>query len=86
MPYVAAVEKRRELFEAFNKFVSEQGGWIVSSPGAKRIRIETPENSSLPIRLAEQGIRLHYVGTGTRNAVTGIVPVDLIEITLPRII
>ncbi len=33
--YVAATEKRRELFDAFNKFVTEQGGWGCIATGRK---------------------------------------------------
>jgi hypothetical protein len=28
-------EKQRRLFEAFNAFVTERGGWVTSPPGAK---------------------------------------------------
>jgi hypothetical protein len=82
--YTSHVEKHRRLFVAFNEFVTREGGAIVSPPGDKRIRIECPENSALPIRLAELGYRLSLVGAGaTRNTSAGIVPVDVIETKLP---
>jgi hypothetical protein len=82
--YSAHVEKQRRLFAAFNDFVSEHGAWVVSPPGDKRIRIECPANSGLPIRLCELGYKLSFVGAGaTRNTPNGIIPVDIIETKLP---
>jgi hypothetical protein len=80
--YTAPVEKQRRLFEALNAFVAQQGGWVVSAPGNKSIRIEAPEGSALPIRLAELGYKLQFCGTGTRNTSSGFVPVDIIETKL----
>jgi hypothetical protein len=82
--YAAHVEKQRKLFEAMNAFIAQEGGWVISPPGEKRLRIESPQNGGLPIRLAERGFLLRYLGTGTRNTSSGIIPTDLIEITLPR--
>jgi hypothetical protein len=82
--YTAHVEKQRKLFEALNAFVSEQGGWVVSPPGDRRVRIESPQASGLPIRLAERGFVLRYITTATRNTGNGVVPTDIFELTLPR--
>jgi hypothetical protein len=81
--YTAHVEKQRKVFEALNACVTAQGGWVVSPPGNKSIRIEAPEGSALPIRLAELGYKLQFRGTGTRNTSSGFVPVDIIETKLP---
>jgi len=42
------IKQRTELWEALNAFVSQEGGWVTSVPGAKNLRIETPSRSSLP--------------------------------------
>jgi hypothetical protein len=80
--YTAHVEKQRKLFEAANAYITQEGGWVVSPPGDKRLRIESPQDGGLPIRLAERGFVLRYIGTGTRNVSSGIIPTDIIEITL----
>jgi hypothetical protein len=81
--YQAHAEKQKKLFDAFNTFVAQNGGWVVSVPGSKSIRIEAPEGSALPIRLAELGYKLQFCGTGTRNMSSGIIVVDVIEMKLP---
>jgi hypothetical protein len=48
-PPAAHVEKQRQLFAAFNEFVTQEGGWVVSPPGQKLVRFEVPQFSSLPI-------------------------------------
>lgn len=81
--YTAHNEKQRRLFAAFNEFVAREGCAVVSPPGDKLIRIECPENSALPIRLAELGYKLSFLSPGTRNTASGIIPVDVIELKLP---
>jgi hypothetical protein len=78
----AHVEKHRRLFVAFNEFVTREGGAVVSPPGDKLVRVECPEGSSLPIRLAELGYKLNFLSPGTRNTASGIIPVDIIELKL----
>jgi hypothetical protein len=82
--YTAHVEKQRKLFEALNAYVSEQGGWIISPPGDRRVQIESPQAGGLAIRLAERGFALRFVTTTTRNTGGGVVPTDIFELTLPR--
>jgi len=81
--YQAYAAKQKKLFEALNAFVTERGGWIISPPGDKRVRIECCENSEIPIRLAELGHSLRYCSKATRNTSSGIVPTDIIELKLP---
>jgi hypothetical protein len=77
-----AARQRSQLFEALNKFISAQGGWVVSPPGAKHIRVEIPKESSLPVKLADLGYHLRQCGVSTRIANGNFLPVDTIEITL----
>jgi hypothetical protein len=84
VPSTVHIEKRRRLFEALNAVVSTHNSWIVSPPGDRRVRIETPPHSSLIIRLAEAGHKVRFVTTGTRNTGNGILAVDIFELTLPR--
>jgi hypothetical protein len=80
----AEFKQREALWHTLADFVHGSGGWAVSAPGDfKYMRIETPELSEIPIRLAERGFRLNYIGSGaTRNTSAGIIPVDVIEIAL----
>jgi hypothetical protein len=82
--YLSHAEKRRDLFAALSAVVSAHGSWIVSPPGERHVRIETPQGSALIIRLAEGGHKVRHVTTGTRNTAAGIVPTDIFELTLPR--
>jgi hypothetical protein len=83
-PSAVHAEKQRQLFAAFSEFVTREGGWVVSAPGQKLVRFEVPQFSSLPIRLAEKGFKLSYVGaSATRNTSAGTIPVDVIELKLP---
>jgi hypothetical protein len=97
-----AAERRQKLFTALNSFISSQGGWVVSTPGAKNLRIECVQGSALPAKLIELGYSPRHCGASTRitgtggaetitdrrtgNAIIrrhdGIIPVDIIEITL----
>jgi hypothetical protein len=82
--YTAHAEKRQRLFEALNAVVGAHNSWIISPPGDRHVRIETPQGSALIIRLAEGGHKVRYITTGTRNTANGIVPTDIFELTLPR--
>jgi hypothetical protein len=76
----AAIERRKNLFEALHKFISQQGGWLVSPPGAREIRIEIPKKSDLPTKLTHYNPR--HCGVSTRIVSSGFVPVDVIAIYL----
>jgi hypothetical protein len=68
-----ANERRQKLFTALNTFISAQGGWVVSAPGAKNLRVEMRQGSSLPAKLSEFGYDPRHCGTSTRITPTGIV-------------
>jgi hypothetical protein len=78
-----AVEQRKRLWEALSDYVHAQGGWVISRPGIKEIRIEIPKNSSLPTKLVELGYSPRHINTCTRIQLGKIVPVDVVEISLP---
>jgi hypothetical protein len=82
----AELRNREKVWHALNAYIHSAGGWAVSAPGDFKImRVEVPPNSEIPIRLAERGFRLNYIGSGaTRNTSAGIVPVDVIEIVLGK--
>ena len=54
-PERAGLEQRRKLWEALNEFIHLNGGWVVSPPGEKVLRIEVMKGSSLPTKLTELG-------------------------------
>ena len=73
-------KKRQELWEKLNNLVIADGsGWLTSAPGARRVRLEVREGSALPIRLAERGFKLNFVGSGSRLTASGDTPVQIIE-------
>ena len=79
-----ALEKRIELWTALNKYVSDNGGWVVSIPGKKLVRVELPLGSSLPARLAEFGYTATHCTISTRLHRGTIMPVDVFQLSLPE--
>jgi hypothetical protein len=82
-------KKRKELWEALNDFVCQNGGWIVSPPHSSQIRFECSPGSALPKSLRELGHvprkggtveRLMPVAAGDQ---VGTVRVEIYEIDLP---
>jgi hypothetical protein len=59
-------EKRRRLQEALTNFIHSQGAWVTSPPGARCLRVEIVQNSSLPAKLIELGYNPRHCGTSTR--------------------
>jgi hypothetical protein len=82
----AEFRNREKVWYALSRYVHSAGGWAVSVPGDfTYMRIETPQLSEIPIRLAERGFKLNYAGSGaTRVTGAGIIPVDVIEIRLGK--
>jgi hypothetical protein len=84
----AALERRKELWQALAKFIHANGAFVVSLPNVPRIRIETRRGSSLVSKLAELGYSPRHCGVGTRLT-AGNTPetifqsLDIIEIRLP---
>jgi hypothetical protein len=72
-PRAAEVEQRRLLWEALRDFIHAAGGWVVSLPGLREVRIECPCGSSLPVKLADLGYSVRAAGSGTRITPTGTV-------------
>lgn len=67
-----ALEDRKERFAALNKFVTDRGGWIVSIPGDRDVRIDVLENSALPDELRGLGYVLTALGESERILHTAI--------------
>ena len=79
--------KRIQLWNALSDFIHENGAWTTSVPGMKLLRLEVPQGSSLPAKLAELGYAPRHAGTGTRitsAAANGFMPVDVIEFLLGK--
>jgi hypothetical protein len=49
------VRERKEEFEALNDLIRRGGGWIVSVPGAREVRLEVLPGSPLPNALRARG-------------------------------
>jgi hypothetical protein len=81
----AAKKRVRELWNALNKFVIENGGSVTSVPGTV-LRIECPKDSALPVKLGEFGYDVRQCGRTSRvtgNSKDPFRQVDIIEITMP---
>jgi len=74
-------KKRRELWHALTNFIQSHGGWVVSPPSGRYLRVEVPQGSSLPVRLAKVGYSLRHAGMTTRIG-DGFVTVDVLELDL----
>jgi hypothetical protein len=59
-------EKRQRLRDALTTFIQGAGGWVTSVPGAKNLRVEIRQGSSLPAKLIELGYHPRLCGAGTR--------------------
>jgi hypothetical protein len=79
-----AIEQRKRLWAALSDFIHANGGWVVSRPGVKEVRIEIPKNSPLPVKLSELGYHSRLCSTGTRIHTGAWVSVDVVEITLGK--
>ena len=77
------LEQRKRLSEALTEYVQQNGGWVTSPPGAKNLRIETPQNSALPTKLLELGYAVRSAGINTRIEGGSFMPVEVIDISLP---
>jgi hypothetical protein len=71
------------LWDALNEFVRSNGGWLVSAPGEKWLRVEVPRDSLLPSRLIECGYGVRAAGITTLVTANGLMPTEIISFTLP---
>jgi hypothetical protein len=60
------LEDRKAKFAAINEFVISAGGWLVSIPGEREVRLECLETSDLPQKLRDAGYELREDGEGQR--------------------
>ncbi len=74
----AAERKRRELWPAIN-----HGGWLVSAPAERDLRVEVPHGSELPDRLFDLGYDPRPAGTNTRISGGLFVPVCVYTFQIP---
>jgi len=75
------LKKRQELWRALTDFIQNHGGWVVSPPSSRYLRVEVPQVSSLPVRLSKIGYSLSHAGMTTRLG-GGFVTVDVLELDL----
>jgi hypothetical protein len=58
-PYAASrsdeARRRAELWESFNTYCREGGGWLISPPGSRVAVLETMKDSDLAERLSKLG-------------------------------
>jgi hypothetical protein len=74
-------EQRRRLWNALRDFIHSQGGWVISPPFGRLLRIQVEQGSSLPVQLEKAGHRLRHAGMTTRIG-PGFRTVDVLELDL----
>lgn len=62
----SVIEKRMRLFNAINEYCLQLGGWVVSVPGQRSIRIECRKDSEIPAKLISAGHDVRHVGSHIR--------------------
>ena len=75
--------ERRNLWNALNEYIHQQGGAVTSLPPRWPVRVEVTRDSSLPIKFQELGYVTLHVGQTMRVTGNGIQQVDIIELGLP---
>lgn len=65
--------ERKARFAALLTFVSRHGGWLVSTPGNREVRMQCLPSSTLPDLLRSHGYVLHSDGEGQRILPGGVV-------------
>jgi hypothetical protein len=78
------LEKRKKLWDTLGKYIHDNGGWVISIPHKKTLRIEVAAGSSLPSKLIEFGYTPTYCGVGTRITAGSVKRVDVLQIKLPE--
>jgi hypothetical protein len=58
--------EQRNLWSKLNKYIMQEGGWIVSQPDVSPIRLECQMDSKLPDLLSEAGHTVRHLGTHER--------------------
>ena len=99
-PYAASrsdeARRRAELWESFNTYCREGGGWLISPPGSRVAVLETMKDSDLAERLSKLGYEVNRL-PGDHSRLTGgalspepppscagpIMEVSRFEVTLP---
>ncbi len=79
----AALQKQHELWPALAEFIRRKGGFLVSTPTERNLRIEVPQHSELPDELESLGYDLKPAGTNERIIAERIVPVLCFQFQIP---
>jgi hypothetical protein len=77
-------EQRKRLWDALNAFIQKSGGWLISAPGERWLRVEVERGSSLPTKLTEFGYDVRSAGVSTRVTSNGLMPTEFVSFTLPK--
>jgi hypothetical protein len=65
-PRQPEVDKRKQRFEALNKFISQRNGWMTSVPGDPDMTFEALPGSPLADQLRDNGYEVTEIGTTQR--------------------
>jgi hypothetical protein len=66
MPKPKDLKETKRLWSAMRDLVSDEGGWVTSTPNHADITLEAPVGSDLPVTLQGLGYVLTSLGTSER--------------------
>src|SRR5262249_15218284 len=81
--YTSKAEQQKRLWPSIAEYVSQQGGWVISSSHAWPMRLEVRKESALPAKLSEF-YTLHHVGSTMLVAGCCFLKQDILNLTLPK--
>jgi hypothetical protein len=79
----ALSEKYKALWSALNAFIHRNGGWLVSLPYERCLRLEARQDSELPDKLYDLGYDLKLTGSNTRIEGGCFLPVSVYQFQIP---
>jgi hypothetical protein len=82
-PIAKVSTEQKRLWDALNDYITQHGGWVVSVPHHRELRVELPRDSALASKLMEFGYGVFAAATSTRTTSKGLEVVDVISFALP---
>jgi hypothetical protein len=77
-PRNADLDERKKEFDLLNVYVTHRGGWIVSTPGSRKIVLETLLSSTLPQELRD-GLSVKWRSSDGSMCRLSLPPLDVHE-------
>ena len=79
----ALSDKYKAVWSGLNHFIHRNGGWLVSLPHERCLRMEARQDSELPDKLYDLGYDLKLVCSNTRIEGGWFLPVSVYQFQIP---